>query len=169
MLERFRKTKIPGQEHSGYQRTIIPDWMGYPRSDYSRYDPYGEEKWSPERKSIHALEGAGRKGWDQEQNRAYGSVYGNRAGQSQPDEMRNHKGKGPRNYRRSDERIQEDIHDRLARDWSLDTSDIEVNVKEGVVHLEGSVKERSVKYRIEDITESIAGVKDIENKIRIAR
>jgi hypothetical protein len=169
MLERFRKTKIEGQENSGYQRTIIPDWMGYPRSDYSRYDPYGEERWSPERKSIHALEGAGRKGWDYDQNRTYGSVYGNHAGHSQINEMPNHKGKGPRNYRRSDERIQEDIHDRLSRDWSLDSSDIEVSVKEGVVHLHGKVTDRSVKYRIEDITESVAGVRDIENKIRIAK
>jgi len=166
MIERFRRTRNTGEENSGYHKNVIPDWMGYPHSDYSRYDPFGVEKWSPERKSIHALEGAGRKGWDYDQNRAYGFVYRNHASNTK---TRDHRGRGPRNYVRSDERILEDIHDRLSCDWSMDTSDVEVNVNEGVVQLNGEVKDQSIKYRIEDIAESIAGVKDIENKIRLTK
>jgi len=35
---------------------------------------------------------------------------------------RDHRGKGPRNYQRSDERIAEDVHQRLADDHDLDGS-----------------------------------------------
>src|SRR5690606_19937537 len=37
---------------------------------------------------------------------------------------RNHRGKGPRNYTRSDDRIKEDINDRLSDDPFIDASDI---------------------------------------------
>jgi osmotically-inducible protein OsmY len=37
-------------------------------------------------------------------------------------------GRGPRGYRRSDERIREDINDRLTDDWYIDASDVEVIV-----------------------------------------
>jgi hypothetical protein len=162
MLDIFRRKRNQDNPRS---REVIPDPMGYPRSDFSRYDPYGEERWSPERKSIHALEGAGRKGWDYEQNRGYGLVYG----QTTPSRDRNHKGKGPRNYHRSDELIMEDIHDRIAADWNMDALDVDIKVEKGVVHLAGQVRDRSSRDRIEDITEAVRGVKSIENKIRIEK
>jgi osmotically-inducible protein OsmY len=84
-------------------------------------------------------------------------------------QMRNsHKGKGPRNYSRSDERIKEDINDRLSDDPFVDASDIDVTVSNGEVTLTGTVDERSSKRRAEDLAESVSGVKNVENRIRVS-
>jgi osmotically-inducible protein OsmY len=77
-----------------------------------------------------------------------------------------HAGRGPRGYRRSDERIREDVNYRLTDDPDLDASDIEVSVNDGVVTLRGSVDSRWDKRRAEDIAESVSGVVDVDNKLR---
>jgi osmotically-inducible protein OsmY len=77
------------------------------------------------------------------------------------------RGKGPKGYQRSDERIKEDINDRLSDDPSIDASDIEVTVTSGEVTLSGTVQERRDKRRAEDIVEAISGVKNVENRIRL--
>jgi Flp pilus assembly secretin CpaC len=78
-----------------------------------------------------------------------------------------HKGRGPKNYQRSDERIKEDINDRLSDDWFIDASEIDVTVSSGEVTLTGTVDDRSDKRRAEDIAESVSGVKQVENRLRI--
>jgi osmotically-inducible protein OsmY len=78
-----------------------------------------------------------------------------------------HRGKGPTNYRRSDERIREDVCEYLTHDERVDASNIEVNVQEGVVILSGSVDERMAKRRAEDIADSCMGVRDVRNEIRV--
>lgn len=80
-----------------------------------------------------------------------------------------YRGKGPKGYKRSDERIREDINDRLSDDYNLDASEIEVEVKNGEVTLSGTVSERSDKRRAEDVAESISGVSNVENRIRVSR
>ncbi|HEX2494143.1 MAG TPA: BON domain-containing protein, partial [Steroidobacter sp.] len=49
-----------------------------------------------------------------------------------------HRGKGPRGYRRSDERIREDVCDVLTDDPRVDASSIEVTVKDCEVTLSGA-------------------------------
>lgn len=83
------------------------------------------------------------------------------------DRMQNHRGRGPRNYTRSDERITEDINDRLSDDPFIDATDIEVSVSKGEVTLSGHVDHRSSKRRAEDLAESISGVRNVENRIRV--
>jgi osmotically-inducible protein OsmY len=78
-------------------------------------------------------------------------------------------GRGPRGYRRSDERIKEDVNDRLTDDPYLDATDIEVGVDDGVVTLSGTVSGRSDKRRAEDLAESVSGVKDVNNRLRVSR
>lgn len=78
-----------------------------------------------------------------------------------------HRGKGPRNYKRSDERIREMVCDLLCDDPYLDASDIEVEVKQGEVVLTGSVADRFAKRLAEDLTENVLGVVNIENRIHI--
>jgi osmotically-inducible protein OsmY len=75
-------------------------------------------------------------------------------------------GKGPKGYVRSDDRIREDICDRLSDDDEVDASDVTVNVKEGVVTLAGTVPDRRTKHRAEDIADSTSGVRDVDNKLR---
>jgi hypothetical protein len=79
-----------------------------------------------------------------------------------------YRGKGPKGYVRTDERIREEICERLSDDPRIDASDVSVEVREGVVTLEGSIQDRGQKYRIEDIADSCSGVKDVQNGLRVA-
>jgi osmotically-inducible protein OsmY len=78
-----------------------------------------------------------------------------------------HRGRGPKNYRRSDERIREDINDRLTDNEYLDAYDVEVAVNEGEVILSGNVGTRRDKRMAEDIAESVSGVKNVQNQLRV--
>ena len=78
-------------------------------------------------------------------------------------------GRGPKDYQRSDERIREEICDRMTDDDSLDPSDITVQVARGEVTLTGTVQSRYQKRRAEDLVESSSGVRDVTNNIRVAR
>jgi osmotically-inducible protein OsmY len=80
-----------------------------------------------------------------------------------------YRGRGPKNYQRSDERIREDVCERLERDDRVDASDLEVTVAGGVVTMAGTVQDREMKRRAEDLAESCGGVRDVQNQIRVAR
>ena len=82
------------------------------------------------------------------------------------DRERGHYGKGPRGYIRSDERIREDVNDRLTDDWQLDASDIEVEVGNGEVALNGMVWTRANKRRAEELAETVSGVRHVQNNLR---
>ena len=77
------------------------------------------------------------------------------------------RGHGPRNYKRADSRIQEDLCERLTDDPDVDASDIEVSVSDGTVTLEGTVEQRWMKHRAEDLADSCGGVRHVENRIRV--
>ena len=77
------------------------------------------------------------------------------------------RGRGPKGYRRSDERIREDVCDYLTEDDRVDASEIEVTVQGGEVTLAGSVSSREEKRRAEDLVENISGVRDVQNNLRI--
>jgi hypothetical protein len=77
-----------------------------------------------------------------------------------------HRGRGPRNYTRSDDRIKDDINDRLTDHPYLDASDIDVEVNNGEVTLTGTVEGRWAKRVAEDIVEDVSGVRNVENRIR---
>jgi hypothetical protein len=76
-------------------------------------------------------------------------------------------GRGPKDYKRSDDRIREDISDRLTDDHGVDASDITVQVQGGEVTLSGSVPSRDQKRRAEDVAESCSGVSEVTNNIRV--
>lgn len=78
-------------------------------------------------------------------------------------------GRGPKGYRRSDDRIAEDVNEALSQDPDLDASDIEVKVENGAVTLTGTVSARQFKRMAEDIAERCSGVDDVHNQIRIQR
>lgn len=80
-----------------------------------------------------------------------------------------HWGRGPKGYKRSDERIREDICDRICGEGYVDASDVDVQVRDGEVTLEGYVENRETKRVIEDLSESVMGVEDIHNHLRIRR
>lgn len=76
-----------------------------------------------------------------------------------------YRGHGPKNYKRSDERIKDDINDRLTDHAYLDASDIEVEVNEGEVILTGTVATRYAKRMAEDIADDVSGVSNVENRL----
>ena len=78
-------------------------------------------------------------------------------------------GRGPRGYQRSDDRIREDVCDRLSDDPWIDASDVEVIVRSGEVTLTGMVRDRNDKRRIEDVVEDITGVREVHNNVRVSQ
>lgn len=100
-----------------------------------------------------------------------GSNYGNTQGvwgsPNTPSLYGEHTGKGPKNYRRSEERIREDVCEVLAHHGGIDASEIEVSVSEGVVTLSGSVDSRQMKRMAEEAIDHLAGVQDIKNEIKV--
>ena len=80
-----------------------------------------------------------------------------------------HFGRGPKGYRRSDERIREDVNEELTRHPDIDATEIEVLVENGEVTLVGAVEERRDKRLAEDIVERISGVNEVHNQLRARR
>ena len=83
--------------------------------------------------------------------------------------MAGHRGKGPRNFMYSDDRIIERVCEVLSDDDRIDASEIDVNVKNGEVMLNGSVDDRRAKRLAEDIIEDLPGVSDVQNRLRVRR
>lgn len=75
--------------------------------------------------------------------------------------------RGPKGYKRSDERIREDVCELLTYDSGIDVGDVEVSVSEGVVTLSGIVNSRAEKRLLEDLIERVRGITDVQNLLRI--
>ena len=95
-----------------------------------------------------------------------GGYYGE-GGRFGAERERGFAGRGPKNYRRSDQRIQEEVCDRLTSDPQVDASEIQVTVKDGEITLEGTVSERHMKRLAEDCAESVSGVSQVHNRLRV--
>jgi hypothetical protein len=90
----------------------------------------------------------------------YGWTSENRGGYS---------GRGPKDYTRTDERIREDVCERLSWDDEVDATDVSVRVQNGEVTLEGTVETRHMKRRAEDLADDVSGVVDVHNTIRVKK
>ncbi len=95
-----------------------------------------------------------------------GSSYGAQ-GQGGSERQSGFRGRGPKGYQRSDERLKEVICEQLTDDPRIDASEITVTVKNGEVTLEGTVNDRSSKYRAEDLVDDCSGVREIHNRLRV--
>jgi osmotically-inducible protein OsmY len=151
-------------------------WYGEP--EYQRYSTRGEF-YGPGDFYRRGQEGSYR-GFSEEYPRGYrgeglgswydrsmaGYGYGRLAGDRTIGE-RGYAGRGPKGYRRSDERIQEDVNDRMTWNAELDASDIEVRVVDGEVTLTGVVEDRSAKRLAEDLAEDVFGVRDVHNQLKV--
>lgn len=130
--------------------------------------PYrGEPDW-PRRQHVgQRAEGPGQLEFDRGVGRSYGTRSDIPRWSSEGEQS--FRGRGPKGYRRSDERIREDICDRLTEDPEIDASDIELRVESGEVTLEGTVEERRLKWLAEEIASRCSGVADVHNHLRVAR
>jgi osmotically-inducible protein OsmY len=165
---RFGRQSGFGQSQSDFGRgsTMSSDWTnrgsiyGYGGSMYGGQEQnrmtgsfFGQDDYA--RQSEFGTFGGGRS--PQWQGQGMGSSFGSIS----------HQGRGPRNYQRSDERIKDDIHERLTRHHEIDATEIEVIVDKGEVTLQGVVDHRYTKRLAEDIAEDIFGVKQVHNQIRV--
>lgn len=76
-------------------------------------------------------------------------------------------GVGPKNYTRSDERLTEDLCERLTQDPDIDASELDVKVVQGTATLQGSVPQRWMKHRAEDLADGCSGVRNVDNRIKV--
>ncbi|HEY0685404.1 MAG TPA: BON domain-containing protein [Steroidobacter sp.] len=105
-------------------------------------------------------------------NRIYGKVrsFGElREGRQSWADLQSFRGRGPKGYTRTDQRLTEQVCDRLTEDAHIDASEISVEVRNGEVTLTGSVRDRQTKWRVEDVVESCGGVTTVHNRLRVER
>ena len=126
---------------------------------------YGRDSYSRDRDTMDRYRGEQRSFMDRAGDEV-ASWFGDEQAESRrrADQFR---GKGPRNYQRSDTRILEDVNDRLSDDPALDASDIEVAVSKAEVTLSGHVSSRFDKRRAEDLAERVSGVSHVQNNLRV--
>jgi len=112
-------------------------------------------------------------GYNSNYSSSYGSQYGQgnyNQGQSRwgsESSFESKSGKGPKGYRRSDERIREEISDLLTSHHEVDPSEVEIKVSNCEVTLTGTVSSRHEKRMIEDLASQISGVSDVTNQLRV--
>lgn len=139
---------------------------GWPGEDWSQRGyghPHGRDE------SYESFSGAPQRvRWGQGGGSGAGSRYGGQGYQGSRNEQTARR-VAPKGYQRSDERIHEDVCERLTHQPQLDVRDVEVQVREGVVTLTGTVRDRRHKYRIEDIVDDTFGVRDVHNQLRVQR
>ncbi|MGN6616668.1 MAG: BON domain-containing protein [Ilyomonas sp.] len=83
------------------------------------------------------------------------------------DKREDHRGKGPKNYKRSEDHIMEDVCVRLSEHPYIDASDIMVTVNGTEVTLSGTVDDKQTKRKAEDVADSISGVTDVHNQLHV--
>jgi osmotically-inducible protein OsmY len=164
-----------GQRGLGYARERdVQDGSSQsaaPRSG-GRYDRTGEDGYERgleqfERQRAHhdaAREYSPAAPWELDEG---GVQFGRPSTRAQRDVGGPHGGRGPRGYQRSDERIREDVCDALTEADDVDASGIDVQVASGVVTLTGTVDSRYAKRRSEDLAESVSGVSEVQNHLRL--
>jgi hypothetical protein len=79
------------------------------------------------------------------------------------------RGRPPRDYRRADDRIRDEICERIVRYSDIDASDVEIQVVAGDVTLVGTVEDRGSKRDLEDLVEHVFGVSDVHNNLKVRK
>lgn len=140
---RFDQDRDRGMQ-GGYQQ----------RGGYERGGDYGQggQSW-PNAGGLYAGE----------QGRSRGDGNGWRGGERSGG---GHRGRGPRDYERSDDRLREDVCERLMQDDDVDASDVKVEVSGSEVTLSGTVDSKFAKRCAEDCADSVSGVGHVQNNLR---
>jgi len=152
-----------GQRGQNYGETF---GRGYARGDFggqgSSGQSYGDQSYgSPSYGSpSYGNQGYGNQG-------SFGQ--GSRGESGQGYAGRGFSGRGPKGYQRSDERIKEQLSDRLMDDDNIDASEISIEVKNGEATLTGTVSSREEKRAAEELAERSPGVREVQNLLRVTR
>ncbi|HSU04658.1 MAG TPA: BON domain-containing protein [Acetobacteraceae bacterium] len=130
---------------------------------------YGRDRYGYNERAGSAGRGQDRGWWDRASDEVSSWFGDEDAERRRRDDARRdvHRGHGPRGYTRSDDRIREDVSDRLTDNPILDATEIEVAVSSGEVTLSGHVDSRYSKRLAEDIAEDVSGVRHVQNNLRV--
>jgi osmotically-inducible protein OsmY len=173
---RYDRPQYSGRRDYGYSdrpdawvgrsnfETGFAGW-GSNRYDRNSYDPY----WTSDQENEYRG-GRDRHWWNRAADEVaswFGDEEAERRRQMDARRPGNFRGLGPKGYTRTDDRIKEDVNDRLTDDYALDASDVDVQVDDGDIVLSGTVESRYEKRRAEDLAESVSGVGNVENRIRV--
>ena len=71
--------------------------------------------------------------------------------------------------RRPDDTLAQEIREILANDPELDATEVEIEVEGGAVTLSGVVDESDAKLLAEELVETLPGVREVHNRIRVER
>jgi len=134
------------------------------QSDYNRSARYGQGEWGERSARDYGSEGQRSYG-GQEHDRPWGQQLRDVGHEVVRKVKRAFR--GPKGYKRSDERIREDVNDRLAQQDEFDPSEIEVSVSNAEVTLTGSVHSRHEKFLAEEISDDVSGVTEVHNQLRV--
>jgi osmotically-inducible protein OsmY len=88
---------------------------------------------------------------------------------SSPEGRETFAGKGPKGYARADQRLLEEVCERLTADAELDAGDVTVVVRDAEVTLDGTVHDRPSKHRAEELSASVSGVRAVHNRLTAQR
>lgn len=188
---RFGRTQgqgDPGRQYGASYGGAYGSFSGdYGRSEYDRdrYDwqRYGRDYGEPYRGYGYGRGGYGGPGargrsagrddrhWWERASDEVSSWFGDQEAERRREmdaTERGHRGRGPKGYVRSDERIREDVCDRLSDDPIVDASNIDVLVAGSEVTLSGTVESREERRRAEECVERISGVSHVQNNLRVS-
>jgi hypothetical protein len=105
--------------------------------------------------------------WDNYSRSAGSSTFGTTEYNYGGELYGRYRGRGPKNWRRSDERIREDVNEELTRHPDVDASEIDTAVINNEVTLTGTVDSRYEKREAEDCAWCVSGVRDVHNQLRV--
>lgn len=139
----YGEAATPGSEYGR-----MGGFRDYPRDERVTYPKYGRESYTGPygRERYGAREWSSTEGW---------RVPGPYAG------------RGPKGYQRSDERIRDEVNERLTAHGLIDASEVDCRVQNGEVVLTGFVDSRAAKRAAEDLAEDVYGVREVHNQLRV--
>ena len=158
-------------ERFGYPSNMNA-WSGSDRSYNSGKTSgrFGQGQWTGSDMDVHSYGRAGSASFGSFGEGSLGSEYGSdRMDRSSQGSQRGFFGKGPKGYKRSDDRIKEDVCETLARHPRVDASDIEVTVEDTVVTLSGTVESKEIRRAAEMAIENLSGVDDVKNELKVKK
>lgn len=71
--------------------------------------------------------------------------------------------------RRPDAQLAQELQEILTKDPELDSTEIEVEVEGGAVTLRGVVDSTDARLLAEELVESVTGVREVHNNLKVAR
>ena len=154
-----------GDERSGQERRTAPRTNRRTKQDE---DSPGEAVNDWQRHSTGATSGTG--GKEDVDNPGENTWREERV----PAERREEQGRrqtnsGPRSRRKPDESLRQEIREILIADPELEATDIEVEVEGGAVTLRGVVVDSDARLLAEELVESLVGVREVHNRLRVER